>query len=270
MTEKKRKKKSRAMVPYRRPVNHAPPARPIRYSIIQPNRYGGILLALSAIAVVAAAGVVAWTLVAMNQKSRDAVPVIAIQTQAELMAEQAANTTYAAPTTNYIMQTVIVVVTATPLPPAKKVSDEGRKFIAFFEGNSQIAFFDVGRHCTIGIGHLVDPIWCIGELKAKDDDIKDWFDDDIKNTEKYLATRLGMVRLNQCQFDALASFHFNLGNYYFDYSGMVEILQKGEFDSVPDVFAKFVYSEGIGPIEGMQVRRAAEAKLFEECVYPGS
>jgi lysozyme len=165
-------------------------------------------------------------------------------------------------------RTVIVIVTATSLPPARHISEEGIRLIEFFEGGaSLVASYDVANHCTIGIGHLIDDIWCIGELRAKPEDVQKWFREDIKKVELHIASKIGGARMNSCQFDAIASFVFNLGPYYFDNSGLVAALRDGEFDRVPDILGKYVYAGGQGPIRGLQVRRAAEAKLFSECVY---
>lgn len=257
MPDKKRKHAiGSAIVVSRSRVNHAPPrARPIAYTILSSNSLSPRVVAvLIALFMILAAG---GTYLALGNRSIDPAPL-------------PARTSTATPAIQYIERTVLVVVSPTPLPPAKKVSDAGRRFIAFEEGDSLAAYFDVGMHCTIGTGHQVDPVWCLGELKVSEDQSREWFDQDIVNTEKHLAETLGGVKLNQCQFDALASFHFNLGSYYFDHSGMIEVLQEGNFTAIPDVLGKFVYAEGKGPIKGMQIRRAAEAKLFSECQYEGS
>lgn len=237
-------------------------AKPIRFSM--PHNYGNKpkrnparwVIAYTAVLALIILGAVGGTFYLTYQPAAT-VPYLPILTI----------TPTATPVEKYIEKTVIVIVTATPLPPAKKVSENGKKFIAFFEGDSLTAYFDIGMHCTIGTGHRVDPIYCLGELKVSVDQSREWFEQDIRNTERHLAEKLGGVRLNQCQFDALASFHFNLGSYYFDHSGMIETLQEGNLTAIPDIFAKFVYSEGKGPIRGMSLRRAAEARLFSECDY---
>jgi GH24 family phage-related lysozyme (muramidase) len=260
MPEKKRKHPSREIIVSRPRVNHAPPrARPIPYTILKNNALSiRVVIALILLFMVVAIGA---TYIVLGDKQIDPIAIpMSIPTSIPT----------AESIIQYVERTVIVIVSPTSLPPAKKVSVEGRKFISLEEGDSLIAYFDVGQHCTIGTGHQVDPVWCLGELKITADKAREWFDQDIVNTERHLAEKLGGVNLNQCQFDALASFHFNLGNYYFDNSGMIEVLQEGNFTAIPDVLGKFVYAEGKGPIKGMQIRRAAEAKLFSECQYEGS
>lgn len=181
-----------------------------------------------------------------------------------------ANPATVAPTS--IVRTVIVVHTATPLPTPtatpkpRHISASGKLFIMFFEQRSLVAYYDIGGHCTIGIGHRMDSMWCDGELKASEAQIDAWFEEDIKQTEHTMAIELGGVELNQCQYDALASFTFNLGDYYLRVSGFRDKLLNNDYVGVLDIFAKYKFVKGV-EVKGLVTRRAAEAKLFTECEY---
>jgi len=181
------------------------------------------------------------------------------------------------PTPQEIVRTVVVVEvhTATPAPTftptlqPMHISEMGKKMIQYFEGLSLVASWDIGRHCAIGWGHGVEDMWCLGELKISRDQADKWFAEDVRAVERFLSGELGGTRLNQCQYDAVASFTFNLGDYYFQVSGMRLALMSGDHLKVLKIFAKYTYSEGIY-VEGLAVRRAVEAKLYEECIYPDS
>jgi lysozyme len=176
------------------------------------------------------------------------------------------------PQVTYEPQVKIIVYTATPLPTAtatpkpRTVSNEGRNFIMLFEGNSLVAYYDITGHCTIGMGHRIESLWCDGQLKASDEQTKQWFAEDIRSTEVFLGTEMGGVELNQCQFDALADFVFNLGPYYFKVSGIREALTQKDTVLFLKILSKYSYSEGVY-LKTLADRRAAEAKLFTECNY---
>jgi lysozyme len=166
----------------------------------------------------------------------------------------------------------IVIYTATPMPTAtatlkpRTVSNEGRNFIMLFEGNSLVAYYDITGHCTIGMGHRIESIWCDGQLKTSDEQTKQWFAEDIRSTEVFLGTEMGGVELNQCQFDALADFAFNLGPYYFEVSGIREALTQKDTILFLKILSRYAYSEGVY-LKNLADRRASEAKLFTECDY---
>jgi lysozyme len=161
--------------------------------------------------------------------------------------------------------------TATPIHPIR-VSEKGKKFIAAMEGKSLVAYFDASNHCTIGYGHQVEEAWCYGELKITDSKADEWFDQDIKVSERFLAMEIldknmAHVSINQCQYDALASFLFNMGGYYFRTSGILDAVKIRDYLAVPEILARYIYAGGGVPVDGLKVRRGAEARLFEECVY---
>jgi GH24 family phage-related lysozyme (muramidase) len=168
--------------------------------------------------------------------------------------------------------TPLVISTAAPTPtptpglPAA-VSEKGRSFIAALEGMYLKAYEDAGGYCTIGIGHRVDQSYCNNGMSISTTRAFQWFDEDLIRTQAFLVSELGSVELNQCQYDAVASFEFNVGPYTFRQSGISIQIRLGNYLEVPDLLRKFIYAGGGNPNSGLQTRREAESKLFEECVY---
>jgi lysozyme len=246
MPAKKQKRTGREIQPYKPRVNHIPPKSPVNYIIKKEGTLVRNVIIIILALIIIGGGM--WT-VGRNNK-----PTKVIPSPVE------------------VIRTVLVIQTATPLPTPtstprpNRVSEDGKSFIKFFEGKSLVAYFDAAKHCTIGIGHMTDDIWCYGELKTTDLQADKWFAEDIQNTERYLAIELGGINLIQCQFDALADFEFNLGNYYFEVSGIKNALLKNDYMGVVDIFGMYTYANGI-QIDGLVIRRAADAKLFQECVY---
>ena len=67
--------------------------------------------------------------------------------------------------------------------------------------------------------------------------------------------------LNQNQFDALASFCFNVGLGAFEKSTMFSRLKAGDLHGAATQFARWVNAGG-KPLPGLVKRRAAERDLF--------
>jgi lysozyme len=74
---------------------------------------------------------------------------------------------------------------------------------------------------------------------------------------------LPLVRapLTQSQFDALASFAFNIGASRFAKSTLLRKLNAGDYDGAAAEFGRWVYARG-KKLPGLVARRHEEAKLF--------
>jgi GH24 family phage-related lysozyme (muramidase) len=167
-----------------------------------------------------------------------------------------------------ITATPIATPTITPIPLIVKVSDKGKEFIKALEGTSLTPYTDAAGYCTIGIGHVPEWKWCYGHSQITEKQALDFFDQDIANTETFLKKELKDIQLNQCQFDAMASFEFNVGPYTFRYSGVAIDIRLGKFDDVPYDLENYIYSAQNGnPLSGLLVRRKAEGLLFSDCDY---
>lgn len=75
------------------------------------------------------------------------------------------------------------------------------------------------------------------------------------------------VALSQCQFDALGSLVYNIGEGNFQHSSVLKFLNMGEYEKARAAFDRFVYSKG-EYMKGLQRRRDAEQALWDEAMEP--
>lgn len=127
----------------------------------------------------------------------------------------------------------------------KEVSDNGKALIKEFEGLKLKPYTCSGGQITIGYGHSNGRYSYITESSAEQ-----LLDDDLKMVEKYL----NKYDLNQSQFDAVASFIFNVGIGNFERSTFSKTWN-------PDELRKWVYANG-EKLNGLIKRREAEIELF--------
>lgn len=148
-----------------------------------------------------------------------------------------------------------------------KTSDEGRDFIKTFEGFRADAYPDPcsrdGKPWTIGYGHT-GPEVCEG-LRITHSDagkllIKDLLAADMA-IEKYV--KLPLV---QKEFDALASFIYNVGVLAFKDSTLLKLLNLGKRMEAAEEFMKWT-KVGRTIVEGLVKRRGAERRLFQGFGY---
>ncbi|MDU6101543.1 MAG: lysozyme, partial [Acinetobacter sp.] len=69
------------------------------------------------------------------------------------------------------------------------------------------------------------------------------------------------VKVTQNQFDALASFVYNVGETAFVKSTMLAVLNQGNYIAAANQFDRWIFDNG-KRINGLVNRRAAEKKLF--------
>ena len=69
-------------------------------------------------------------------------------------------------------------------------------------------------------------------------------------------------QLDQCMFDALVSWTYNLGPTNLNNSTMLKVLNAGEYDEVPAQIKRWNKAGG-KVLQGLIRRREAEALLFE-------
>lgn len=140
-----------------------------------------------------------------------------------------------------------------------KISDDGIKMIANFEGKRNSKYLDAIGLPTIGIGHLIK----LGEIfdsVLTDQEVFDLFRKDITEYEKAVS-RLVKVKINQNQFDALVSFSFNCGIGALESSTLLRVLNEGNYILASDNFLKWDKGDG-RTIEGLTIRRRKERELF--------
>lgn len=139
-----------------------------------------------------------------------------------------------------------------------KTSQEGLKFIKEVEGCKNEAYQDTGGVWTIGVGHT-GPEVCKG-LTADDNQTMLWLAEDVIEAEDAI-NRLVKVSLTQRQFDALASFVFNIGEKQFNSSTLLKKLNAGDYSGAAGQFKRWVYDAGkIQP--GLVKRRSGEEAMF--------
>lgn len=141
-----------------------------------------------------------------------------------------------------------------------KLSQSGADFIQRHEGLRVEAYKDVGGLWTIGYGHLLpqDKDWSGHRITIEE--AKQMFAFDVKEAEDAV-NRLVKVPLTQNQFDALVSWTFNLGAGNLEKSTMLQVLNSGNYEEVPNQIKRWVYVGG-ELSNGLVNRRQDEANLF--------
>lgn len=149
-----------------------------------------------------------------------------------------------------------------------QLSENGAQFIASFEGVRLQRYNDPapGKHCTVGIGHLLHYGPCDGRDGEFDlpNEAAAWalLIDDVSRSYAPAVEELITVGLNQNQFDAVVSFAYNVGTGALRDSTLRKRLNAGEYGAVRDELAKWNKAGGT-VLPGLTRRRAAEAELFE-------
>ncbi len=141
-----------------------------------------------------------------------------------------------------------------------QLSDTGLALIQRFEGFSSRVYLDAAGLPTIGYGHLI----------TRGEDFSDGIDmaqalallrADVRHAERAVL-RFVSAPLAQSQFDALASFTFNLGAGVLQRSTLRRVLNRGDYEAVPAQLMRYVWAGG-KRLRGLVLRRAAEAALFQ-------
>lgn len=142
------------------------------------------------------------------------------------------------------------------------VSDRGIALVREFEGFSPTAYDDVAGKQTIGIGHLIRANETFGKLSESD--AVALLCRDLEDVEACLAD-LVEAPLTQNQYDALASWIFNLGRGAFERSTLLRKLNLRDYDGAAEEFPKWSYARVRGSmtrVDGLLRRRLAEQLLF--------
>ena len=148
----------------------------------------------------------------------------------------------------------------------RDISDNGYKIIREFEGFRSQAYLDTGGVWTIGYGTIKYPD---GTKVKKGDTCTQgqaelWLKNDCQWVDACL-DKYVKVSINQNQFDALASFIYNVGETAFVKSTMLKALNAANFAGTASQFDRWVYDNGKA-IKGLINRRAKEKSLFLKAV----
>lgn len=144
-----------------------------------------------------------------------------------------------------------------------KVSDAAISLIKTFEGLRTISYKAVPteKYFSIGYGHYGP------DVKENDVITKDGAEEllkkDLKSFEEEVTAMLDFreVAVNQCQFDALVCFAFNLGAKALDTSTLLKKLTIGDVEGAANEFLKWNKAGG-KVLKGLTLRREAERRLF--------
>jgi len=143
------------------------------------------------------------------------------------------------------------------------ISDEGFQLIKDFEGCELEAYKCAAGVWTIGYGHTKD-VQEGDEWDKEKAEFMLWqeLEDEY---EKYI-NELVTVPINQCQFDALVSWVYNLGPTNLKSSSLLKYLNLGNYNGVPEQIMRWNKATIDGErkvLPGLTRRRKAEAEMFE-------
>ena len=138
-----------------------------------------------------------------------------------------------------------------------KTSKQGMDFIKEMEGCKLFAYRDSVGVVTIGIGHTKDVKMGMAITQQQ---AEAFLAEDLKSVERTL-NNCG-VNFTQAQFDALASWVFNLGSDAFDGSTLKKkILARASDEEICDQIIRWTRAGG-KVLLGLQKRRIREANMF--------
>ncbi|MDG3555621.1 lysozyme [Acinetobacter bereziniae] len=148
----------------------------------------------------------------------------------------------------------------------RDISEQGFAIIREFEGFRSDAYLDTGGVLTIGFGTIKYPNGTSvqkGDVCTKTQ-AEEWLKNDCKWVDACLDKNV-KVNLNQNQFDALASFVYNIGETAFVKSTMLTLINQNSLTSAASQFDRWVFDNG-KRIQGLVNRRTKERKLFEKAL----
>ena len=153
-----------------------------------------------------------------------------------------------------------------------KMSANGKKRLAEWEGVKNNVYNDVAGLPTIGVGHL---------LTAEENDsgkivingrpveysegltdlqVMELLTQDLIRFEDVINSAV-IVPLNQNQFDALVAFAFNVGTPAFKKSTLLKVLNAEKYTEVPAQLRRWVKAGG-KTVQGLVNRREKEIELW--------
>jgi lysozyme len=139
-----------------------------------------------------------------------------------------------------------------------QISEEGISLIKSYEGCRLEAYQDSVGVWTIGYGHTKD----VKEGdKINQDEAEYLLQEEMIEYEGYINDMVE-VPLDQCQFDALVCWVYNLGPTNLKNSTLLKVLNEGDYDGVPEQIKRWNKAGGV-ILGGLVKRREAEANLFQ-------
>lgn len=142
------------------------------------------------------------------------------------------------------------------------ISKDGYDLIKSFEGLETSAYKDSAGIWTIGYGTIKYPngTRVAGGDKITQAQAQSYLENDCKWVDACLDKHV-KVKVSQKQFDALASFVYNVGETAFSTSTLLKKLNAGDFQGAGAQFDVWVNAGG-KRVQGLVNRRAKEKALF--------
>ena len=146
----------------------------------------------------------------------------------------------------------------------KSMSDKGIALLKGFEGLRLKAYQDIGGVWTIGYGHTsaAGGMGVYKDLTITYEQAEQLLKDDLARMTYPVIERLVKVPLTQGQFDALASFIYNLGEGQVSNSTLLRLLNNKDYSGASNEFGRWVYVGSI-KVDGLIRRRNSERELFD-------
>ncbi len=146
----------------------------------------------------------------------------------------------------------------------RHITQEGLDLIKRFEGFSPTIYICPAGYPTIGYGHVVreDERHRFAE-GIDEQEAENLLQRDVRWAERGVL-RLIDVPLSDGQFDALASFTFNLGTGALQRSTLRRKVNREEHAEVPREFMRWVWAGG-KRLKGLERRRRAEVEAYCSC-----
>lgn len=144
-----------------------------------------------------------------------------------------------------------------------RTSERGVTLITNAEGFRATPYLDVGGVPTIGFGSCFLPCGSPVTMKTSAvtrQEAVEMLRNDLIKDEACITGRV-KVPLNQSQFDALASFVYNVGSGNFSGSTLLKKLNAGDYMGAAREFLRWDKVNGKS-YRGLSARRIAEQKLF--------
>ena len=150
-----------------------------------------------------------------------------------------------------------VAVKASTYRIKMKISSNGIELIKVFEGLELEAYKCAAGVWTIGYGHIKG----VHEgMNITEDTANKMLMEELVEYENYIDQAV-TVPLAQCQYDAMVSWVYNLGNGNLTSSTLLKVLNSGDYDGVPAQMMRWNKAGG-KVLEGLTRRRQAEADMF--------
>ena len=141
-----------------------------------------------------------------------------------------------------------------------QTSQTGIDLIKKYEGFSARIYLCPAGKPTIGYGHLILAGEKFPPYGISESDAENLLKQDVGVAENAI-NNLVAADISQNQFDALASFTYNLGAKSLEKSTLLRLINENNMQAAANEFPKWVFA-GDKKLAGLERRRAAEMELF--------